>query len=250
MNIYNKLNPPSGFYVYAYLRTNGSPYYIGKGKKKRAYAKHNVRVPKDNSRIIFLETNLTEIGALALERRYIRWYGRKDLGNGILRNLTDGGDGSEGYFPTDEARKNISIRVSGKNNPMYGTSREGSNNPFYGKKHSDVSKQQMRQNKEVRLSRLEKTTYSKYGVTNVMQIDSVRAKAVATNIEKYGFTNHMQTEVSRLNISNIRKENASRPLYLEVKQLFKDLGMKVPRGTFILSDEKLKSIREKLTSKR
>jgi hypothetical protein len=82
------------YYVYAYLRSSdNTPYYIGKGKDKRAFSKqHGVSVPKDKSKIVFLETNLTEIGALALERRYIRWYGRKDLNNGVLHNKTEGGD--------------------------------------------------------------------------------------------------------------------------------------------------------------
>lgn len=121
------------FYVYAYIRGKdstaakaGTPYYIGKGKGNRAYSKSRKgsKPPNDRTRIIILESNLTEIGALALERRLIEWWGRKDLGLGILINKTNGGDGTTGEHPwskgvkkSESHKRKISNTLKGKPSP-------------------------------------------------------------------------------------------------------------------------------------
>lgn len=90
------------YYVYAYIRSNnstrgkaGTPYYIGKGCDNRAYKPHGKRitVPSNHKFIVIVANNLSNVGACAIERRLIEFYGRIDLGTGILHNRTQGGDG-------------------------------------------------------------------------------------------------------------------------------------------------------------
>ena len=148
---------PKNYYVYAYLREDGSPYYIGKGQNKRAWShqKNEIPAPKNKTKIVILESNLTEIGAFALERRYITWYGRKDLNTGILRNKTDGGEGPSGrrYKMTDEHKKSLSIVKKGKAPPCVETRRSyfGESNPNYGKKQSDETKRKISESQKIRL---------------------------------------------------------------------------------------------------
>ena len=101
---------PIRFYTYAYLRVDRTPYYIGKGKGRRLYEKHQkgISVPKDKSRIIYLKQNLTEEEAFKQEKYMIAVLGRKDLGTGILHNRTDGGEGKSGWVPSEETRKKMS----------------------------------------------------------------------------------------------------------------------------------------------
>lgn len=107
------------FYTYAYLRKDGRPYYIGKGKEKRAYEKkHNAYVPSKD-KILILKENLTEEEAFTHEIYMISVYGRKDIGTGILYNLTDGGEGPSGYVFTEEQRKKMGDTRRGKSRPRH-----------------------------------------------------------------------------------------------------------------------------------
>jgi len=147
--VFTSTNPPSGYYVYAYIRADDlTPYYIGKGKGIRAWKKHgHTSVPKDQSKIIILEQNLTEIGAFAIERRLILWYGRVDDNTGILINRSSGGEGVSN--PSEETRKKLSLANTGKirtienKKKLSEIAKNRTKSPRLGKKHSEESKIKM-----------------------------------------------------------------------------------------------------------
>jgi len=137
------------YYVYEYLREDGTPYYVGKGQGKRWRDKHSVAVPP-KERVTFVQENMLEQDAFRLEEELILKYGRKDLGTGILRNLTSGG---EGQTPGPEVRAKLSAIKKGKKPNNYGKTvsykkdrkwdRQGEKHHMHGKNHSDEARQKI-----------------------------------------------------------------------------------------------------------
>ena len=100
MSIYSLKSLPSGFYVYAYLRNDGTPYYIGKGQGKRAWARSDRTVfpLKDFSNIIILidiingieipfdcHNSLEILKPLGIDPKSLFWAKRYNK-NGIYKN--------------------------------------------------------------------------------------------------------------------------------------------------------------------
>jgi hypothetical protein len=77
------------FYTYLWLREDGTPYYVGKGKNGRAFRKGSPPLER-----ILVQEFPSEADAFDAEKFLIDYYGRKDcLGDGLLINHTDGGEG-------------------------------------------------------------------------------------------------------------------------------------------------------------
>ena len=96
-----------GAFVYCYLRSADlSPYYVGISINwQRPFGDHTCNIPPNPALVRLLRSGLTYEEAQEWEITYIAHYGRVDLGTGILRNLTDGGEGMTGHGLAEFAEK-------------------------------------------------------------------------------------------------------------------------------------------------
>jgi hypothetical protein len=173
------------YYVYCLLDPTNYylPFYIGKGKNKRAqshlnHTDRNNNIYKENTikkireagmepTIMYWKSDLTEDLAYDLEENLIRLFGRKVVDeSGILTNICEDArpPNQKGKKYTDpysqERRDKISKANKGKNPWNLGipltaetkdkisNSRKGSSSWFKGKFHSDESKQKMSEAKK------------------------------------------------------------------------------------------------------
>jgi hypothetical protein len=108
--------------VYRHIRLDTNEvFYVGIGKEeKRAYNKNRRSnfwksiISKTDYNVEILFNDLTWDEACEIERYLIKFYGRRDLNTGSLINLTDGGDGVNGYKHTPERLLKMSINNKGR----------------------------------------------------------------------------------------------------------------------------------------
>ena len=112
-----------GSFVYCYLRSKasstakaGTPYYVGiaSSADRPFHKNHNAPVPRDRSCVRVMRCGLSWEDACQWERFYIKHFGRVDNGSGILRNLTDGGEGAKGAIRTKEQRERYRLASIGR----------------------------------------------------------------------------------------------------------------------------------------
>jgi len=111
-------------YVYRHIRLDkNEPFYIGIGSdmtNKRANERARRSeiwkkiVAKSEYEIEILMDGITFDEAKLKEIEFIKLYGRIDLGNGTLANLTDGGDGLINRIFTPEHRRKLSLSQIGR----------------------------------------------------------------------------------------------------------------------------------------
>lgn len=123
-----------GIYVYGDLVFDYEPIYVGKGKKRRYknhmtlrnyienhfYHKLNKMIAEGfYPEIILVKDKLDEKQAFEIEIDMIKQIGR-NINNGTLLNLTDGGEGSSGRICSQETKIKISGTKLGSKNGMFG----------------------------------------------------------------------------------------------------------------------------------
>lgn len=150
----------SDFYCYIHKKADGTPFYVGKGTKIRAYEfsrrtlwYNNIVAKEGGKKNIKIEIYKAsnEQNAFDLEKIFIK--GLRMFFT--LCNLTDGGEGISGLSRSAETKEKISLANSGKPSPFLGgvhtelakskisSARKQGNNNFQGHHHSDESKKKI-----------------------------------------------------------------------------------------------------------
>jgi hypothetical protein len=147
-------------YIYVYSDLSGVPFYVGKGKGRRfelvkhiqkgvanQFLKNKIlKLGTDRIIISFMHHNSPEHELMKWEQYWIKFFGRRDRGEGTLCNLTDGGEGISGAIRSPELKEIIRKKVSEtwiKRGGHSLESRQKMSRARTGLKHSQATRERM-----------------------------------------------------------------------------------------------------------
>jgi len=129
--------------VYFHIRKDsGEVFYVGIGNPDRAYDTWDRSifwkriVNKVGYNIEIIHTGLSLNEAIQYERKYIKKFGRRDLGLGNLVNMTDGGEGNQNQLFNEETRMKMSESHMGEKHHMWGKNHRLESNILNASTHS------------------------------------------------------------------------------------------------------------------
>lgn len=126
-----------GFYAYEHTRNDtGAVFYVGKGRGRRAAAAYNRNVywrrvvaKAGGFGVRLIADEVDEELAFLIEIERIDQLKKAGVN---LCNMTDGGEGTSGFFPSEETCRKMSAARSGERHPQF------------GKPKSEATKQKLR----------------------------------------------------------------------------------------------------------
>ncbi len=213
-------------YLYRHIRLDkNEPFYIGIGSDsnyKRANDK-NLRsgywqkiLSKTEYRVDILFDDLTWEEACEKEIEFISIYGRRDLNNGTLCNMTNGGEGTLGRIATEETRRKIGIAQKGKiNSPE---TRKKLSIANKGRKHSEETKLKISKAQIGKIVSEESRAKLSKALTGIRLTDEHRAKLSKS------LTGLKKPERSEEYRRNISKSKLGGKCYMSIKVIDKSTG--------------------------
>jgi hypothetical protein len=147
----------NNWYVYQHIRKDkDEPFYVGIGNKVNYARAYEFRKDKRNEvwwkiyskteiQVNIIFDRISKEEASAKEQELIKKFGRRDLNEGPLCNMTDGGDGIWNCKRSEDVRKKLSEGKKGEKNPQYGKTPSMESllkraNSLRGQKRSDETK--------------------------------------------------------------------------------------------------------------
>jgi len=230
------------YYTYAYLREDKTPYYIGKGKGKRAYNYHSkfVKVPP-RERILILKYFTDENQAYDHEIYMISIFGRKDNKMGILINRTDGGDNPPSSVGRVPWNKGKTMKFSSERNLKISISLKRKNKSEQHRKNLSKSKKGIPSPFKNKFKLDENQIQELICSKNILELSE---KWNVSRYYLYGLRRDLKSKGYK--ISDARNKNKFKCTLLDKNQL--NILLNTPKGSIILLAEKWNVSKEYLYS--